>query len=103
MSQPTQCFNTNLPDGSYSVIDNGAAGAVSTNITPYSAGSGGPPTGGGAGNMTGSTVPNFNCVNGATSQDTNTFGNGNIPDSVAKATTILNSPLTARVLFRNPA
>jgi hypothetical protein len=32
MSQPTQCFNTNLPDGSYSVIDNGAAWAVSTNV-----------------------------------------------------------------------
>lgn len=63
-----------LPSGEFSVIDNSAAGATSTNVTVYGAGSGGPPTGGGAGNLTGSGVPNFdNTAPGATAQGTNPF------------------------------
>ena len=80
MSQPTQVFN-GTPEGSYAVIDNGQVG------------NNGPLTGGGLNNST-----------GAVSQGTNTFSNGNVPDSVQKATTIINNAqLGIFIRFKNPA
>lgn len=121
-----------LPGGEFSVIDNSAAGAISTNVTAYSAGSGGPPTGGGAGNLTGSGVPNFDTTSpGATTQGTNPFadtgtvlidasgndtvyadpqcstvkGNpvSNTPPIFAVVTKVLTNPASATINFKNPA
>jgi hypothetical protein len=101
MSQPAQ-IKLGLPDGSYVVIDNGTAGVTSTNVTPYSAGSGGPPTGGGAGNWTGpgATSGGFDlAANGSISQGQNSFTNGTIPDFVASQKSIAG----ISVSYRNPS
>ena len=71
------------PGGEYSVIDNGPAPAA----TVLNAGA---PIG-------------YDTTTGAASQGSNPFSNGTIPDCINSATTILNSPATTRLLYRNPA
>jgi len=47
---------------------------------------------------------NFDSTTGATAQGTNPQKNGSIPDYLASgATTVLNSPLSTRLLFKNRA
>jgi hypothetical protein len=109
MSQPTQVLN-NLPDGSYSVIDNSSAPAF-------------PTLNAGTGLGYDTTAP------GAIAQGKNTFKNGTVLlDSTTDAavntfnvatvvgnpvsnisptgkvlTTVLNSSLSTRLLHKNPA
>lgn len=94
---------TGLPSGEFFVIDNSAAGAASTTVTVYGAGTGGPPTGGGAGNLTGSGVPNFdNTAPGATSQSTNPFADtGSVLIDASGNDTVYADP-TCATLVGNP-
>jgi len=98
----TQVKFTNSPSGDYVVIDNGAAAASTSGSFP---GSLTPP------NQVSNWVEitadgscqSFDSTTGATLQGTNPQKNGSIPDYIATgATTVLNSPLTTRLLFRNP-
>ena len=83
----TQEKYSNSPSGEYCVIDNGAApaaNAVSFDQAPISY----------------DTLS----TGGATQQGNNPFKNGTVPDFIASgATTVLNSPASTRLLFKNPA
>jgi hypothetical protein len=124
MAQPKQ-MTTGLPGGEFSIIDNGAAGVVSTNNTS------GP--NGGSGNWTGTGAASGGfdlAANGALAQATNPFGDvgsttmDTVNDTVyadpgvatvkgnpvsatqptyATVSTVLNSSLSTRLLFKNPA
>ena len=49
-------------------------------------------------------IDNAAAPSGATAQSTNAFKNGTIPDFVATgSTTVLNSSLSTRLLFKNPS
>jgi hypothetical protein len=118
MSQPTQVFNTGLPDGGYSVVDNSAPGAtVTSNGTPPN-----------SNNWTG---VGFDITSpGAVGQGVNTFKNGtvlldsttdaavntfdmatvvgnpvsNTPPTGKTVTTVINNATTGiRILFKNPS
>lgn len=113
-----------LPGGEFSVIDNGAAGVISTNNVVGA--------NGGSGNWSGpgATSGGFDLTSGAASQATNPFGDTgsttldtvndtvfadptvatvkgnptqNTPPTYATVTTVLNSPFSTRLLFKNPA
>jgi hypothetical protein len=93
---------TNSPSGDYVVIDNGTPGASTSGSFP----------GGASPNQSSNWVgiqadgscQNFDSTTGATAQGTNPQKNGSIPDYIASgATTVLNSNLSTRILFRNPA
>ena len=95
-----QALATNAPSSEYCVIDNGAPGASTTGAFP---GAQATPS-----NWVGfqfdKSCQGFDVTTGATSQGLNPFKNGSVPDYIAiGATTVLNSPLTTRLLFRNPA
>ena len=95
MAQPAQLIWG--PSGEYNVIDNGPPGVVSTNLVNG-------PVPSGSGNLTGNGLPNFDTTSGAIAQSTNAFKNGTVPDFVATgATTVLNSPLSTRLVFKNPS
>jgi hypothetical protein len=98
----TQIKFTNSPCGDYVVIDNGPAAASTSGSFP----------GGASPNQSSNWIgvqadgscQNFDSTTGATTQGTNPQKNGSIPDYIANgATTVLNSPLTTRLVFRNPA
>jgi hypothetical protein len=87
MAQPTQ-VTTGLPGGEYSVIDNAAAPSFPTlDITKEHIG--------------------YDTTTGAVGQNATPVlsgaGNGTIPDYVDDATVILNSQLSTRLLYINPA
>jgi hypothetical protein len=124
MAQPAQ-IKTGLPSGEFVIIDNGAAGVVSTNNVVGA--------GGGSGNWTGAGAVSGGfdlAANAAVAQATNPFGDtgsttldtvndtvwadpqvgtykGNPVSAVAPVyatvSTVLNSPLTTRLLWKNPA
>ncbi len=81
----TQEKYTNSPSNEYCVIDNGAAPAANTV------------------SFDGAQISYDTVKSGATAQGTNPFTNGTIPDPLVTATTVHNSPLTTRLLFKNPA
>ena len=82
----TQLKSTNAPSGECVVIDNGAAPAANTT------------------SFDGAQISYDTISAGATSQGSNTFKNGTVPDYIATgATTVLNSNLSTRLLFKNPA
>lgn len=124
MAQPAQ-MKTGLPSGEFIVIDNGAPGVVSTNNTSGASG--------GSGNWTGAGAVSGGfdlTANGAVAQGSNSFGDtgtttldtvndtvyadpgvatvkgnpvSNTQPTYATVTTVLNSPLSTRLLFKNPA
>jgi len=99
----TQVKFTNSPSGDYIVIDNGTPGASTSGSFP---GSLTPPnqTSNWLGIQADGSCQNCDSTTGATAQGTNPQKNGSIPDFIATgATTVLNSPLTTRLLFKNPA
>jgi len=99
MAQPAQQIWR--PSGEYNVIDNGAAGSSTSGAFP----------GGASPNQSGNWVgiradkscQGFDTTTGAVAQGNNTFKNGTIPDYIANATTVLNSSLSTRLLFKNPS
>jgi hypothetical protein len=124
MAQPAQ-VKTGLPSGEFVVIDNGAAGVTSTNgvVTPGV---------GGSGNWTGpgAVSGGFDLTSGAIDQCINAFGNtgsvlldpvndqiipipkiatfpGNpvslTAPTFATLTKVLTNPLSATIVFKNPA
>lgn len=131
MAQPAQIKGLG-PSGEFIVIDNGAAGVTSTNGAAYSKGSG-IGSDGGSGNWTGNGANSGGfdlAANGATAQGANTFGNtgtvlvdpandqarnqpacatfpGNPVSQTAPtfttATKVLTNPLSATIVYKNPA
>ncbi len=100
MAQPAQQIWG--PSGEYNVIDNGAAGSSTSGAFP----------GGASPNQSSNWVgiqadkscQGFDTTTGAVAQGNNTFKNGTIPDYIASgATTVLNSQVTTRLLFKNPS
>lgn len=126
MGQPVQ-VKTNLPDGSFVVVDNGMPGVTSTNNVAGAGGGSGNYTGPGAANGGGFDL----CANGSNSQGINVFGDtGSVlldsandsvwPDpqcatfagnpvsltapSFKTVSTIINDARTGiRILFKSPA
>jgi hypothetical protein len=98
----TQIKFTNSPSGDFVVIDNGVAGASTSGSFP---GSLTPPNQ--VSNWVGiqgdGSAQGFDTTTGATSQGSNPFKSGTIPDFLVGATVVLNSPTSTRILFRNPA
>ncbi len=93
MGQPAQ-IKSGLPDGSYSVIDNGAPGVTSTNNIVGA--------NGGSGNWTGSGASSGGfdlAANGAIAQGQNIFSNGTVPDFVIAQKTIAG----ISVAYKNPS
>lgn len=74
------------PSGEYCVVDNGAAPAANTVSFDGAA-------------ISYDTLS----TGGATAQGSNTFKDGTIPDPLVTATVVLNSPLSTRLLWKNPA
>src|SRR5258706_10692653 len=98
----TQIKFTNSPSNDYVVIDNGTAGASTTGSFPGSL-SVGSQLGNWIGIQADGSAQGFDTTTGATAQGSNTFKNGTIPDYIATgATTVLNSPLSTRLLYKNP-
>jgi hypothetical protein len=100
MAQPLQ-VTSQSPNNLYVVIDNSAPGSTSA-ATP---GMGGlDPTSEPQGFDT--NTPAY--LGGAIAQNQNKFSNGNLPDSVSKATNISVTPIggpsqASNIQFRNPA
>lgn len=95
----SQVKSTNSPRNEYVVIDNGVPGASTTGAFP---GAQATPSNW-VGLSADGACQNFDSTTGATAQGTNPFTNGSIPDALLGGTTVLNSPLTTRLLFKNPA
>ena len=98
MAQPAQAIWG--PSGEYNVIDNGAAGASTSGAFP---GAQTTPSNW-IGIQADRSCQGFDTTTGAIAQGTNAFKDGTIPDYIASgATTVLNSPLSTRLVFKNPA
>lgn len=97
----TKVSSSASPSNEYVVIDNGAPGASTSG--PFPGAQTTPSNWIGA--QYDKSCQGFDTsTGGTTTQGTNPSTNGTIPDYIATgATTVLNSPLSTRLLFKNPA